>query len=1141
MSNQTVRGSVRGSIVQTKQQKTARNDRVVDMSSYNQIVLAIKKGGDYDNVKELMKGNEEFVNKTDINNSSLMHHCAWHNRIEVLELLVDEMGANVNIKNTKGNTALHMACEKGRTHVPMCEMLIKLNANVNVQNVQGNTPMHLACQVGNTHIQELLVKAGGDYEKKNNAGKTCYELSEFYISQMKNCEATVYTEAQHKKASYLQGLTRGKLKRANMLLGYMAGGLQPQNLLLHTSQIVKACKAGDVRYMHEILETCSETERITILNAKDKNGSTVIYHAIWPGHLQIVEALLLFGADVNTVNNKQNTPLHLASTRGWTLICELLVQKGANTEHKNIKGKKPRDVETSYKDEQTTLAEAPTVLQRKTVRKQRNKDDAKKATKHRREILKAVSWGKADKLLELLEEDVKNNKGRITIEDLVNKGDMNGSQLVHHAVWPGQLGIVELLLEKKADINAVNTKKNTPLHFAYEKNHVEIIKFLEDKGANQDLVNNKNLKPRELRHNSSMGGCTSLSRHAEKQTEFDGFGKSNCVLAVAVRKGNLDTLKFLINDHAGGDEKKEEELANVLNAKSKSSLLFDGAWHNRFNALEFLLQCKANVNHQNLKGNTALHMASAKGYTNCIELLHRHGADGSLKNCRNETPIDVVSYTEEKEQVDINVLHTAPEFTFLNVPTLKAELEKEDEATEFMWDQDFADLLLKHGMSQKDCQNYLKGYERLNKFVNPTRAGELIPLDFIEEYNRMMMYRIIQGSARTTFQTLDKNNDKTLCKSELTQALVGVMGGPSAAAQVDMLWKLLDKDDSGEIDQRELMHWYSTEEDFIRHRQLDIAEAHRKKRLALLGACTKINKDLFHEYSHKKGARAPPASIVLGETFVEKGDAPYWSMLITSKSTKLPAGEMISAVSLQKHLFISYKLAQEDAKTGKTKYMLIDYTPATRTWKVLDTKLNPIMLGNVGVDLYCLGGKTLRSVRKYTLHNDKFVELKPMPVDRVCRKAFEDIKLCAHNNDLYVMGGHIKGEKVDIENKCLRFETGEGTWREFVQEDGIIVSGNIDSFFSWGEFLFVRHTMEDGKSEMFVMDDQGSWTDIPDTERETNCWTAAPQGQIVIIGMDWEAHIVSDDKIYKYNKTDSKWQVVASRLGTRTSTLPIAF
>ena len=60
----------------------------------------------------------------------------------------------------------------------------------------------------------------------------------------------------------------------------------------------------------------------------------------------------------------------------------------------------------------------------------------------------------------------------------------------HFAAADGDTSLVTLLLEKRANVDAVtSTKRNTPLHSAAEKGHVEVLELLVPAGAKVDAVN----------------------------------------------------------------------------------------------------------------------------------------------------------------------------------------------------------------------------------------------------------------------------------------------------------------------------------------------------------------------------------------------------------------------------------------------------------------------------------------------------------------------------------------------------------------------------------------------------------------------------------------------------------------------------
>ena len=63
-------------------------------------------------------------------------------------------------------------------------------------------------------------------------------------------------------------------------------------------------------------------------------GLTVLGHAAWGGHKEIVELVIAEGADVNAKRNTGVTPLHHAAWNGHKEVAELLIDKGADVNAK---------------------------------------------------------------------------------------------------------------------------------------------------------------------------------------------------------------------------------------------------------------------------------------------------------------------------------------------------------------------------------------------------------------------------------------------------------------------------------------------------------------------------------------------------------------------------------------------------------------------------------------------------------------------------------------------------------------------------------------------------------------------------------------------------------------------------------------
>jgi ankyrin repeat protein len=104
-------------------------------------------------------------------------------------------------------------------------------------------------------------------------------------------------------------------------------------------QFIQTAKKGDLEALKDLLESDP-----SLLNARDKDGSTALHCATWKDNRDVVVFLLGAGADINAHNENDHwgtTPLHAAAHANHTAVAQLLLDAGANVNATDMNGQTP--------------------------------------------------------------------------------------------------------------------------------------------------------------------------------------------------------------------------------------------------------------------------------------------------------------------------------------------------------------------------------------------------------------------------------------------------------------------------------------------------------------------------------------------------------------------------------------------------------------------------------------------------------------------------------------------------------------------------------------------------------------------------------------------------------------------------------
>ena len=205
---------------------------------------------------------------------------------------------DVNEKNYKGNTALHLAAA---TWSPVfVSLLLDNGAEVNVENGKGHTPLCEAALRGAAEICQILVKSGASLE----------------------CRSKQYScNVLHHAAE------AGHLHACRALLGCGVPA-DCRDAFQRTPLMLVAGRHHQTELFKLFILAGAD------VNAKDSLNETVLMkylqHYIYQANATVLDLLLKAGANVNVKDNWDRTPLHYSVLARDYRGCEMLLEAGAD-------------------------------------------------------------------------------------------------------------------------------------------------------------------------------------------------------------------------------------------------------------------------------------------------------------------------------------------------------------------------------------------------------------------------------------------------------------------------------------------------------------------------------------------------------------------------------------------------------------------------------------------------------------------------------------------------------------------------------------------------------------------------------------------------------------------------------------------
>jgi len=278
------------------------------------------------NIKEVKSLLEQKVdpNSVDEDGDHLLMYAALYSSPDCMQLLI-ENGSNVNAKNKLDETALMWSVHD----LAKMKLLLEHGADVNAKAKTGNTPLLIASiGHGKYDAVKLLIDKGADVLAVNNRKENAVVRASLFGD-------TATVSLLLSKGLDINAFT---LDSTTALINAILNANKPVifQLLERDADADVLSFFGLTPLSFAVIFTDAEAVKAILkktkkVNAMDTGGNTVLMYAGYNEHddVEMIQALLDNGADVNIKARNGATALSWASKKGNTATVALLKKAGA--------------------------------------------------------------------------------------------------------------------------------------------------------------------------------------------------------------------------------------------------------------------------------------------------------------------------------------------------------------------------------------------------------------------------------------------------------------------------------------------------------------------------------------------------------------------------------------------------------------------------------------------------------------------------------------------------------------------------------------------------------------------------------------------------------------------------------------------
>uniref|UniRef100_A0A8C1AP19 Transient receptor potential cation channel, subfamily A, member 1b n=1 Tax=Cyprinus carpio carpio TaxID=630221 RepID=A0A8C1AP19_CYPCA len=503
-----------------------------------------------------------------------------------------------------------------------------------------------------------------------------------------------------------------------------------------------ASAGGNVDIIRLIVSVVGPEE----LNVQDEQGRTPLHWAVEQNQQQSCVLLLELGADPNILNNAMMGPLHLAVTKRYNHLVEVLFQSCDKTDA-NLEG---------------DLGNTPVMMACCTNNCQAIqflfKHGAKMCIQNKlgHYAIHTVAFAGAKEAMEMVLE-IGEELG-ISTSVHINYLDKTKSTPLHLSVRGGNIEVIKLCIIKGARVDQQQCDKSTALHFACTQGALEAVKImLSSYNKVEDIINIRDGANQTPLHRSSLIHCYLDLICLGKGAEIDCTDcKGLSPLLLASKCCAWKTVAFLLS--VGADFRIKDEAGRnflhfvVLQPKGLKNLP-----ETILQIAHCLLQCNAvkeMLSDEDVEGCTPLHYAFRHSVIRSFVIfsdykgwscLHHAVAEGYTQTIKILLSANVKLLDETNEDGN-TALHIAAQVGHVGAVLLL--LERGAEITLNNADNSFLHEAVRN--ERKDVVNAIIENERfaeaIKSFKTTSRCAVMDIIEFLPESFRHLLDRCILES-----------------------------------------------------------------------------------------------------------------------------------------------------------------------------------------------------------------------------------------------------------------------------------------------------------------------------------------------------------------------------------------------------------